>query len=53
MTNAKLVLALAGVLIWAHGTRISHPGVQWLGIALVAIGFLLRFAGPRRQPPAE
>ncbi len=53
MTHIRLAIAVAGVLTWAYGTRIAHEGVQWLGIGVVAIAVLLRFARRHREPPTE
>ncbi len=45
---AKLVLTVAGVLVFFSGTRTDFAWLRWSGIALVAIAFLLRFYRPSR-----
>ena len=44
---ARIVVAAAGVLVWAYGAREDHPTARWIGIALIAAALLLRFIGPR------
>lgn len=56
--TAKIVLAVAGVLVYLSGTRFGLPWLKWAGIVLVAIAWLLRFyrpAGPRQtvNTPSE
>ena len=49
--TAKIVLALTGVLVYLSGTRFGFPWLNYAGIVLVAIAWLLRFyrpSGPRR-----
>ena len=52
MTWIKLAFALIGVAIWGYGTQTGDRNLQWGGIAIVLIAFLLRFVGRRREPPA-
>ena len=40
---AKLVLALAGIVVFGLGIRWNHVGVRWTGIALVAVAWAMRF----------
>lgn len=54
--TAKLVIAVAGVLVFLTGVRLEFEPVRWIGIGLVAVAFLLRFIGRRGrdstgQPP--
>lgn len=46
----KLVLALAGVLVYLAGARSGQDLLRWTGIALVAVAWLLRFVGRRSAP---
>lgn len=48
--RAKLVFALLGVAIWGYGLRIEERNLQWLGIGVIAIAFIIRFL-PKGQPP--
>ncbi|MDQ3811185.1 MAG: hypothetical protein M3336_12930 [Chloroflexota bacterium] len=48
-----MALATVGILTWGYGTRVGHAGVQWLGIAFVAVAFLLRYARRRQSRPTE
>ncbi len=43
-TVAKLVMVGAGLVVFLAGVRLELPGVRWVGIGLVAVAFLLRFA---------
>lgn len=44
---AKVALALLGMFIWGYGVQARDSRVRWLGIALLAAAFLLRFLVPR------
>lgn len=44
--TAKVVLALAGVVVFLSGTRLGLPWLRWAGIVLVIIAWLLRFYRP-------
>lgn len=44
-TIAKLVLALAGLAVFFTGVRMELQPLRYVGIALVAVAFLLRFIG--------
>lgn len=39
----KLALATVGIITWAYGVREDDHRVRWLGIAFLAVAFLLRF----------
>ena len=45
--TAKLVIAAVGVAVFLTGARLGMQPVRWIGIALVAVAFLLRFIGSR------
>jgi hypothetical protein len=47
---AKLVITAAGLAVFLSGVRIDSALLRWIGIALVAVAFLLRFLGPRTKP---
>jgi hypothetical protein len=42
---AKLVLAMAGIVVFLYGIRTGLDVLRWTGIVLVAVAFLLRFVG--------
>ncbi|MGI8844267.1 MAG: hypothetical protein ACR2HZ_11240 [Gemmatimonadaceae bacterium] len=44
-----MAFAVVGIITWAYGVREEDHRVRWLGIALIAAAFLLRFlvARPR------
>jgi hypothetical protein len=44
---AKVGFALAGIATFGVGIRVDDARVRWVGVALVAIAWFLRFAGPR------
>jgi hypothetical protein len=50
LTLAKVVLAIAGLAVFAFGVRPDNPGVRFVGIGLVAVAFLLRFV---KDKPAD
>lgn len=43
----KVLLAVAGITVWAFGFRQDNDTLRWVGIALLAIAALLRFYRPR------
>ena len=49
LTAVKLALAATGVVLFGYGVRVDSTPVRWVGVALVAVAALLRFArsGPR------
>ena len=47
VTRGKLVLALAGVMVFFVSTRTGLDVLRWIGIGLVAVAWLLRFVRPR------
>ncbi len=46
LTTVKLVIAVAGIIVWVYGVTVDNRAVQWAGLGLVAVAALLRFAGP-------
>jgi hypothetical protein len=44
---AKIGFAVAGIGTFGVGIRVEDSRVRWVGVALVAVAWLLRFAGPR------
>jgi hypothetical protein len=60
LSLAKLGFALAGIATFGVGIRGEDSRIRWVGIGLVAVAWLLRFAGPRPgsepvspQPPED
>lgn len=49
LTRLKLLVAAAGVIMWGFGVRWQDERVTWVGVALLAAAFFLRFLG-RREP---
>ena len=47
LTQAKLGLALAGLILWGYGARVDVDWLRWVGIGLLAVAAILRFVGPR------
>lgn len=50
--QAKIVLALAGLLVFFSGAKLGFGWLRWAGIALVAAAWLLRFYKGRSVAPA-
>lgn len=44
---ARIVVAVAGIIVWAYGARYDHATARWIGIGFIAAAMLLRFAGAR------
>lgn len=56
--QAKIVLALVGLLVFFTGAKLGFGWLRWAGIALVAAAWLLRFykgraAAPSPSTPSE
>lgn len=49
--QAKIVLALAGLLVFFSGAKLGFGWLRWAGIALVAAAWLLRFYKGRAIGP--
>lgn len=47
LTQAKLGLALAGLILWGYGARVDIEWLRWVGIGFLAAAAILRFIGPR------
>lgn len=50
--QAKLVLAVAGLVVFFTGAKFGFDWLRWAGIALVAVAWLLRFYKGRSNGPA-
>lgn len=50
--RAKLVLAMAGLLVFFTGAKYGFDWLRWAGIALVAAAWLLRFYKGRAGRPS-
>jgi hypothetical protein len=49
LTKAKLVVALAGVVLFGAGVRFEMSELRWAGIAAVFVAWVLRFARSGKQ----
>lgn len=47
LTQLKLGLALAGLILWGYGVRAEENWLRWAGIAFLAAAAIMRFIGPR------
>jgi hypothetical protein len=47
LTQAKLGLAVAGLILWGYGARVDVDWLRWVGIGFLAAAAILRFIGPR------
>ena len=50
-TQLKFALTIAGLIIWAVGLRLDNAAIRWVGIAAIALAFLVRFHKPRSGEP--
>lgn len=48
LSQVKIGLAIAGLVLFGYGARTDDPRLRWLGIAFLAVAFLLRFVRRRR-----
>ena len=44
---ARIVLLLAGVVVWGYGYRYDDANIRLVGIGILAVAMLLRFARRR------
>ncbi|MBM3906609.1 MAG: hypothetical protein FJ363_00890 [Gemmatimonadetes bacterium] len=42
-TTIKLILALAGIVLFGAGIRLEMNQLRWIGLGLVAVAWVLRF----------
>jgi hypothetical protein len=49
LDQVKLAVAGVGIVVWAYGAKVEDARVRWLGIALLALAFLLRFLRRRAR----
>ena len=47
LTQLKVGLALAGLVLWGYGVRAEVNWLRWTGIGFLAAAAVLRFVGPR------
>jgi hypothetical protein len=47
LTQLKLGLAVAGLILWGYGVRSDVNWLRWTGIGFLATAAVLRFVGPR------
>ncbi len=52
LTWARFGLAAIGMAVWAYGYQVDDAAIRWVGIGLLAVAVLLRFATRRGPPPA-
>jgi len=53
LLTLRIVLALFGIAVWGYGQRTDQPEVRLVGIGILAVSLVLRFA-PKRwfgDPP--
>jgi hypothetical protein len=53
LTQLKVGLALAGLILWGYGVRAEVDWLRWTGIGFLTAAAIMRFVGPRssRHPP--
>ena len=44
---ARLAATVLGIFVWVYGFQTDRPAVRLVGMAILVVGLLLRFAGPR------
>jgi hypothetical protein len=44
LLTTRIVLALFGVAVWGYGQRTAKPEMRLVGIGILAVSLLLRFA---------
>jgi hypothetical protein len=47
LTQAKVALAVIGLVLFGAGVRFEYAELRWAGIGCVAVAWLLRFARTR------
>jgi hypothetical protein len=59
ITTAKIVIFAVGIIVWLYGVLSVSRTVQFVGLGIVAVAAIMRFAGPRTpqdrsspEPPA-
>lgn len=47
LRQVRLTLAIIGIVVWGYGLQVDDAQLRLVGIALLAVSLILRFA-PRR-----
>lgn len=50
LTQLKLGLAIAGIILWGYGARADVEWLRWAGIAFLAASVLVRIVFRRLSP---
>jgi uncharacterized membrane protein len=53
LSIAKVTFAIVGIAVFGAGIRLDNTAVRWVGIGLVGVAWVLRFAARRDQPPPD
>jgi len=53
LTQLKLGILIAGLIVWGYGARVDNPWLRWVGIGFFAVAVVLRFVGPRSSRHGE
>lgn len=44
---ARIIVTLVGIVVWGYGQRVELPRVRLVGIVILVVALLMRFA-PKR-----
>jgi hypothetical protein len=50
LMQVRLALAAIGIVIWGYGYSVDNPTLRLVGMAVLALSLVLRFA-PKKRPP--
>jgi hypothetical protein len=53
LTQLKLGLIVAGLIVWGYAARADIAWLRWVGIGFFAVAVALRFIGPRSSRRGE
>lgn len=53
LTQLKLGLAVAGIILWGYGARADVEWLRWAGIGFLAASVIVRLVFRRRSRPED
>jgi len=50
LLKIRVGLAVIGIVVWGYAVRVDDPQLRLIGIVMLAVSLVLRFADRRRPP---
>jgi hypothetical protein len=53
LMQIRVAIAVIGVIVWGYGVANEHSTIRLVGIGMLALALVLRFARRRSDPASE